>query len=268
MRRLVVTADDFGASEAINEAVERAHRDGVLTAASLMVAEPAAGDAVARARRLPNLAVGLHVALTNARPMLPPERVPLLVERDGRFGGRLVRFGVRAFAMPAVRAQLRAEIRAQFEAFAATGLALDHVDAHNHIHVHPTVLGTILEVGRAFGVRAVRVPIEPFSLTAAGIGNALVMGPWTALMRARLRRAGITTNDAVFGLNETGRVDEAAILAMLARVPDGTSELYVHPASAHSGYARREELDALLSPRVREAIAERGIALVRFGDAA
>lgn len=266
VRRLVVTADDFGASLAINDAVERAHREGVLTAASLMVAEPAAADAVDRARRMPDLGVGLHVALTNARSMLPRERVPDLVDADGRFDGRLVRAGVRYFASRRVRAQLRDEIRAQFEAFARTGLPLDHVDGHNHMQVHPVLFAMILEIGREYGVAAMRVPFEPFALSPAGIGNAIVIGPWVALMRARLHRARVRCNDAVFGLNDTGRLDERRVLEILARLPEGLSELYCHPASSNAGYARADELDALLSPRVRAAIEHGSIRLVSFGE--
>jgi hopanoid biosynthesis associated protein HpnK len=265
MKQLVVTADDFGASLEINEAVERAHREGILTAASLMVGEPAAADAVERARRMPELGVGLHVALTNARPVLPAARVPDLVDGRGLFDSRLVRAGVRYFASSRARAQLRDEIAAQFDAFAATGLPLDHVDAHNHMHVHPTLFSMILESGKARGMKAMRVPFEPFHLCAAGIGNAIAIGPWASLMRARLRRAGVLANDAVFGLNDTGRLDEKRVLEIVARLPEGVSELYLHPATSPAGYARAEEFDALLSPRVRDAIARRGIALVTFG---
>ncbi len=265
MKRLVVTADDFGASLEINEAVERAHREGVLTAASLMVGEPAAADAVERARSMPRLGVGLHVALTNARAVLPIARVGTLVDSRGLFDSRLVRAGVRYFASRRARAQLRDEIAAQFDAFAETGLPLDHVDAHNHMHVHPTLFSMILEIGQAYGMKAMRVPFEPFRLQAAGIVNAIAIGPWAALMRVRLRRAGILANDTVFGLNDTGRLDEGRVLDIVARLPDGVSELYVHPATSNAGYARSEEFDALLSPRVREAIVQRGIALVTFG---
>lgn len=268
MKRLVITADDFGASREINEAVERAHTDGVLTAASLMVGEPAARDAVERACALPRLGVGLHVALTNALPVLPRERVPDLVDARGAFDSRLVRAGVRYFALPKVRSQLRAEIRAQFEAFAATGLVLDHVDAHNHMHVHPTVLSMILEVGREFGMKAMRVPVEPPTLSASAVANAFVVTPWAALLRARLRRARIVTNDAVFGLNDTGRLDEARLVAILARLPDGLCEVYCHPSRSNEGYARTTELDALLSPHVRDAIARANVRLVRFGEVA
>jgi chitin disaccharide deacetylase len=274
-RRLIVTADDFGASREVNEAVERAHREGILTSASLMVGADCAPDAVERAKAMPNLGVGLHVALTNARPLLPVGRVGALVDRDGNFGGDLVRAGFRFYFSWEARRQLDAEIRAQFQAFAATGLSLDHVDAHNHIQVHPTVLSTILRVGREFGMRAMRIPREPFRRSWIAASNAVVMGPWVAFMRRRLRLAGMTTNDAIFGLNDTGNLDEAAVLRIVRLLPDGLNELYCHPrAVAHrpgeasaAQYARLEEFEALLSPRVREEVARQGIDLTTFSSA-
>nr|MDP9121626.1 hopanoid biosynthesis-associated protein HpnK [Acidobacteriota bacterium] len=161
MKRLIVTGDDFGMAVPVNEAIEEAHRHGLLTAASLMVSAAAADDAVRRARRIPTLAVGLHLVLVEGRPTLPPERIPDLVDRNGELATHLVRAGVEFFFRPSVRRQLADEIRAQFQAFRATGLALDHVNAHNHMHLHPTLLALILEIGRDFGLRAVRVPYEP-----------------------------------------------------------------------------------------------------------
>ncbi|MDB6144172.1 MAG: ChbG/HpnK family deacetylase [Pseudomonas sp.] len=247
-----MTADDFGLHPAVNEAVERAYREGVLGAASLMVAAQAAADAVERARRLPGLAVGLHLVLADGASMLSPARIPDLVDARGWFDSAMVRNGFRFFFLPGVRRQLAAEIRAQFEAFAATGLRLDHVNAHKHFHLHPTVLSLILSIGRDFGVRAVRLPAEP------GMGPWL--RPWLGLMRWRLDRAGVAYNDHVFGLQHTGGMDEAVLLEMLGRLPDGLSELYLHPA-VHGGltpgmadYRHADELAALLSPRVRSAI--------------
>src|SRR5580700_770737 len=125
---LIITADDFGLHESVNEAVERAHREGVLSAASLIVAAPAAVDAIARARALPSLRVGLHLVLADGQAILPHAVIPDLVDAEGRFGNRMVRDGVRFFLLPRVRRQLATEIRAQFEAFAASGLSLDHVN--------------------------------------------------------------------------------------------------------------------------------------------
>jgi hopanoid biosynthesis associated protein HpnK len=264
--RLIVTADDYGLHEAVNEAVERGYREGVLRAASLMVAAPAVADAIERARRLSGLAVGLHLVLADGQAILPPARIPDLVDVHGHFNDAMVRNGFRFFFLPRVRRQLAAEIRAQFEAFAATGLPLDHVNAHKHFHLHPTIFSLMLSIGREFGLRAVRLPAEP------GMGPWL--RPWLALMRRRMDKAGIAYNDHVFGIRHSGGMDEAALLDILRDLPDGLSELYLHPA-AHDGlvasmadYRHADELAALLSPRVRDTIAERYLLCRGFADPA
>ncbi|GAB2546777.1 hopanoid biosynthesis-associated protein HpnK [Rhodanobacter koreensis] len=264
--RLIVTADDYGLHEAVNEAVERGYREGVLRAASLMVAAPAVADAVERARRLSGLAVGLHLVLADGQAILPPARIPDLVDARGMFDQAMVRNGFRYFFLPHVRRQLAAEIRAQFEAFAATGLRLDHVNAHKHFHLHPTILSLMLSIGREFGLRAIRLPAEP------GMGPSL--RPWLALMRRRMDKAGIVYNDHVFGIRHTGGMDEAALLDILRDLPNGLSELYLHPAAhgglvaSMAGYRHADELAALLSPRVRDTIAERYLLCRGFADPA
>ncbi|HIQ18342.1 MAG TPA: ChbG/HpnK family deacetylase, partial [Novosphingobium capsulatum] len=148
---LVVTADDFGADEAVNEAVERAHRDGVLTAASLMVTGHAVDDAVARARRLPSLGVGLHLVLVDGQSALPPAPGRALADAQGRFYDNMALTGLRLAISPAARRELAAEIEAQFAAFARTGLPLDHVNAHKHFHVHPVIARMVVDAARRHG---------------------------------------------------------------------------------------------------------------------
>ena len=162
MKRLIVTADDFGAAREVNEAVEAAHRGGILTAASLMVAAPAARTRLPARGACPRLRVGLHVVLVEGRPVLPASAVPHLVDDSGdvshptwRPSGPSSPFSKRA------RRELAAEITAQFEAFRATGLALDHCNAHKHFHLHPVIGGLIAAIGARFGLRAARVPFEP-----------------------------------------------------------------------------------------------------------
>lgn len=264
--RLIVTADDYGLHASINEAVELGFREGVLCAASLMVAAPAAADAVARARRMPGLAVGLHLVLADGEAMLPPQRIPELVDAHGWFNSAMARNGARYFFLPRVRHQLAAEIRAQFEAFAVTGLPLDHVNAHKHFHLHPTILSLLLRIGSEFGLRAVRLPAEP--------GSGPWLRPWLALMRQRLDKAEVIHNDHVFGVRHSGAMDETALLGILRHLPAGLSEVYLHPA-AHDGlsasmrhYRHTDELAALLSPRVRDAIGKRYALCRGFADAA
>jgi hopanoid biosynthesis associated protein HpnK len=186
----------------------------------------------------------------------------------------MVRAGFRFYFSPAARRQLAAEIRAQFAAFQATGLPLDHVNGHKHIHVHPTVARLIVEIGREFGMRAVRLPYEPAAplrRAAPGERHGAVSGsPVVTALRRRLDRAGLVRNDQVFGIAWSGAMTEGRLLALLPHLPDGVSEVYGHPAcgaaSFAPGYRHAEELAALLSPRVRERIAALGLPLVRYAD--
>lgn len=273
MKRLVVTADDFGLCAEVNEAVRRAHRDGILTAASLMVSADAAGEAVAIARAQ-GLAVGLHLTLVEGRPVLAPERVPDLVDAHGRFRSGPAALGFRLATSRRVREQVGAECVAQVEAFLATGLPIDHLDAHHHLHVHPGILDVVLALARRHRIPAVRVPLQPGVPPASQALSVAAMAPWAARARTRLRRAGIVTNDTLFGLHETGAMTEAAWLAIVSRVPPGLTEVYCHPATATHGVLRvtmrdhrhAEELAALLSPAVRGALERAGIRRLSFGD--
>jgi chitin disaccharide deacetylase len=277
-KQLIITADDFGLHELINVAVESAARQGALTAASLMVAAPATADAVRRAAGLSNLRVGLHVVLADGRPILDPNQVATLVGNDGRMGGRMGYDGLRYFLSPRARIELEAEVRAQFAAFARTGLQLDHVNAHKHFHMHPTILGILLRVGREYGSPPVRATREPLWFARRnGIGAALanlLLRPWVSMMMLRLRWAGVRHNDSMFGVSASGAMDEETLLEILARLPRGVSEIYLHPAKASghpiapsmNHYRHDDEFDALLSPRVQAAIMASGASQIGFGD--
>ena len=277
IKRLIVTADDFGLAPEVNEAVETAHRGGILTAASLMVAAPAAGDAVERARRLPDLRVGLHLVLVESWPALPPEQISDLVDASGRLRTDMARFGLDIALKPRVRRQLAAEIMAQFEAFRATGLLLDHVNAHKHFHLHPVIAGEVIRIGRRYGMRALRAPVEPAPVLArvepdALQGEARLAAPWAALLRRRARRAGLTAPDAVFGLAWSGAMTEARVSGLLRYLPDGLTEIYLHPATASGfagcapGYRYADELSALIAPASVEAARACGARLGGYAD--
>ncbi len=240
----------------MNEAVEIAHRDGILTAASLMVGGAAVDDAVSRARRLPALGVGLHIVLADGAPTLPPEHIPALVGADGRFPADMLRTALAIAFNPVARRQMEAEVAAQFAEFAATGLPLDHVNAHKHFHLHPMIATAILRTGRRHGLRAMRVPVEP--------GAGAMLNWWAGLLGGRLRRAGLTVNDRVVGLANSGSFDASRMRAALAQLPEGLSEIYCHPATADTwpgcapGYRYRDELAGLIDPQVRAALIASG----------
>ena len=277
MKQLIITADDYGAAREINDAVEVAHLTGILTSASLMVGGSAAADAVVRARRMPSLRVGLHLVLVDGRPLLPGPLLPDLVDAGGHFRSDMIASGTAIFFNPRARAQLAAEIYAQFAAFRDTGLTLDHCNAHKHFHLHPTIGRLIVEIGRRFGLPAVRVPLEPRNVLAriepnTALPNAFATAPWAHLLRRRLRSARILAPDHVFGLRWSGSMTKDRILGLIRHLPEGLSEIYVHPATrngfpeAATAYRYTEELSALLSPEVSVEARQPSVLLGGFVD--
>jgi chitin disaccharide deacetylase len=276
VKRLIVTADDFGAAVEVNEGVARAHRNGILTAASLMVAGAAAGDAVQRARDMPSLRVGLHLVLVEGKPVLPAAAVPDLVDAFGNFRTDMARAGAAMFFFPRVRAQLAAEIEAQFAAFAATGLRLDHVNAHKHFHLHPTIAALIVKAARAHGVKGARVPLEPQAVLGRieqykASGVVMLTAPFARALRARFRRTGIAAPDSVFGLAWSGAMTAPRLAGLIAHLPDGLSEIYLHPATGPylgcaPGYQYAAELAALTDPGMPGLLAAQGIKTGGFAD--
>lgn len=276
MKLLIVTADDFGAAPEVNDAVETAHRRGILTAASLMVSAPAAADAIARARRLPALRVGLHLVLLEGRPLSPPAAVPRLVSGAGTFPANPAALGTLLACSREARRELGAEITAQFAAFCDSGLTLDHCNAHKHFHLHPVVGSLIATIGPRFGLRAVRLPLEPMTVLRRverhGVSaSAALVQPFAMALRRRLAGAGLFTTERTFGLRWSGQLRRERLAGLIHHLPPGTSEIYLHPATAAyagsaRGYCYREELEALTAPEVIAACRDSRLRLGGFAD--
>ena len=269
-RRLIVNADDFGRSRSINAAVIRAHLEGILTTASLMVNEEASDEAVALARENPRLGVGLHLTLLCGHSALGPERIPGLVNPRREFGNNPASVGFRYFFSRKLRGQLRDEIAAQFDRFRATGLPLDHVNGHLHLHLHPTVFDILMENAAAWGITHLRLTRDPFWFNTrlarghwiyraghAGMHHILGGRARQVLLRKAIKHTGV-----VFGLLQNARVDEGYVTKLLPVLPPGDSELYSHPSLDQF----RNEFDALVSPRVKALVEAQGIRLIRYQD--
>ena len=269
-RRLIINADDFGRSHSINQAVIRAHRDGVLTTASLMVNGEAFDEAVELARQHLNLGVGLHLTLVCGTASLPREKIPGLINEKGEFSNDPIRSGLAYFTRQGLRKELKAEMAAQFEKFCRTGLALDHVDGHLNMHLHPTVFALLMEDARTWNVTALRLTRDPFWLNvrlARGswlyrISHAFIYSLLSRHARPALWRLGIRHTQQVFGLLQNARVNEEFFCKLISQLPRGDSELYSHPSLDEF----KHEFDALISPRVRKRIEEEEIELIRYQD--
>ncbi len=269
-KRLIVSGDDFGLSPEVNAGILTAHRAGILTNASLMVRGPAAEEAVHLARENPSLGVGLHLTLASGRSTLPPKAIPGLVGEEGFFQKNPIKAGLQYFFCPRLRSALLKECRAQIEAFLATGLTLSHIDGHLNLHLHPTILTLLLELAREYPIRALRLTRENLRVglrldpkgALRKVGEGAVFALLSLWAKRKLRASGLKYTDHLFGLHQTGRLSEAYLLGLIPHLRKGTTELYCHPS--HPSNCR--EVAALTSPRVRQALEQKGIALISYHD--
>jgi len=257
MRTVVFSADDFGLGVVVNEAVERSHLHGVLSQASLMVAAPAAEDAILRAHKLPLLKTGLHLVLVDGDSVLGHKKLPHITGPDGRFSSNQLALGIKYFFSPAARRELRAEIDAQFAAYAASGLVLHHADAHKHMHLHPTVARLMIAIGKTYGLRRIRIPAEPPGVMKRcgerpGVSDYALYA-WTRILKIQAR--GLAHHDHVFGLQWSGHMTLPRVQNLLRHLPPGSAEIYFHPATYSDaalaalmpGYEHAAELHTLLA---------------------
>jgi hopanoid biosynthesis associated protein HpnK len=277
MKRIIVTADDFGLCPEVNEAVLNAHRHGLLTSASLMVTGAAFEEAVRLAKETPTLKVGLHLVLINGCSVLGPEQIPDIVDHAKRFSNKIVSAGIHYFRSPVAKRQVARECEAQIEAFLATGLSIDHLNSHNNLHVHPGVLDIVLPLVQRYRIPAVRLPLQGLrSLNVREAVNVAVMAPWARRLRRLLVTKGILFNREIFGLFETGHLGEKAWLKLIPRIKEGLTEVYCHPAARNAAllhaltpsYSHVDEYRALLSPKVKARLNRHRVSLTTFSDVA
>lgn len=279
-RLLIVHADDFGLSSDIDAGILRAHREGIVTSASLVAGGESFSAAVAAARDTPTLDIGAHLTLVGERPVLDPRLVPSLVGPDGRFHRHANGFIARFLTGRIVMGELRAELASQLERLLATGLPISHLDSHQHLHVLPGISRLTAELAREHGISFIRLPRErrpPGRGSDAGRLRRLqrvALQGCSALARRHGPRQGRRHPDAFHGFLDGGRLDRTALLRVLDAVGPGLSELMCHPGLGVAplphhvdwGYRWSAELDALTDPRVRERVDALSLQLVGYGE--
>lgn len=280
MKRLVVNGDDFGLSAEVNAGVVRAHREGILTSTSLMVAEAASREAAQLARENPALDVGLHVVACKGRSVLAPEKLAGAVDSAGRFPENPVWAGMRWFFDARVRAALAAELRAQVERHLELVGRLDHIDGHLNFHVHPVIADIVVELAAEYKVGCIRIPREAVMTTLKlrrdhaprKLVEAVIFRALSRRTRRMIRERGIRSTDWLFGLHQSGHLSEDYIVGVIERLGDGATELYFHPAADCGGTppapAAQSEVEILTSKRVRSALEAHGVRLTTFRDLA
>jgi hopanoid biosynthesis associated protein HpnK len=280
LKRLIVNADDFGLSPEVNAGIMRAHRDGILRSASLMVAEPAASAAAELARDNPGLDVGLHAVVCQGRSILDSSRLGAALNASGDFMDSPVGAGMRYFFDRSMRAAMTDELRAQVERHLELVGYLNHIDGHLNFHVHPLFADILVNLAVEYKVPCIRLPRERVMTTIRlRRNNATRKLVESAIFRTLSRRTrrmmterGLTSTDALFGLHQSGHLSEDYVVGVIDRIRDGTTELYFHPAADIGGVppsaAAQLEVEILTGPRVRDAVARNGIELITFADLA
>jgi hopanoid biosynthesis associated protein HpnK len=278
LKRLIVNADDFGLSPEVNAGVIRAHRDGILGSASLMVAEPAAKAAADLARQNPALDVGLHAVVCRGRSILNAAHLPGAVDASGHFLENPVLAGMRYFFDRSMRTKMTDELRAQVERHLDLVGYLNHIDGHLNFHVHPLFADILIELAVEYKVPCIRLPRESVMTTLRlrrnHVPSKLIEFVIFRILSRRMRRMmaerGLRSTDALFGLHQSGHLDEDYIVGVIDKLRDGTTELYFHPAAdvgdIPPSAAAQLEVEILTSPRVRDAIDRNAIELITFAN--
>jgi len=286
VKQLILNADDFGLTRGVNEGIIRAHREGILTSATLMANAPAFDHAVELARANPSLGVGCHLVLVGGSAIATRDDISTLADRDGRLPASLAALVVKLSSGIVRSSDIERELLAQIEKIRRAGIEPTHLDTHKHTHAHPHVLAALGKVARQTGITRVRKPVENLKdswqsiqgngggklgrLAAAAAVRAIA--PW---FEALSRRYGLLSPDNFLGLAATGQLSPAALRRLIDTLPDGCTEIMLHPGLCDAELAkagsrwrckRATELEALLSAEVKRAVTDAGIRLISYRD--
>ncbi|HTZ73225.1 MAG TPA: ChbG/HpnK family deacetylase [Candidatus Aquilonibacter sp.] len=282
-KRLILNADDFGLTKGVDDGIIRAHRDGILTSATLMANGDAFDHAVELALANPTLGVGCHLVLVGGKCVAPAEDVPTLADADGYLAKSLGEFIARVSMYKVRRSHLEIELRAQIEKIIGAGISPTHFDTHKHTHAHPQVLDALGRVAREFGITRVRKPIEKLRDTWSRLAPSrqrLAASAARATGRkfvALCEKYGLRYPDHFLGLASTGSLSPAALRGLIRTLADGQTEIMLHPGVCDADLAqtgsrlqgeRELEMQALLDPAVKEAVSARGIELISYRELA
>ena len=288
MRNLIVNADDLGWTRGVNRGIAEAHRNGIVTSTSLLANGCAFEEGVQSALQSPRLGVGVHLNLSDGKPLAPARQVKSLLDENGNFSGgpETLLFRLTAKSLDAREVEL--EWNAQIEKVRAAGIRPTHLDGHKHVQMLPGLFAVALRLAKKHGIEAVRVSHEASSLRAALnsggelLGLMLKQGVQARGLKLLARdarkmaeRAGIAAADYFCGIAQTGVLTKKGIQQMLASLPEGTTELMCHPGYADAELeksatrlqkSRQTELEILTDKEIRKSIAALGIRLINYGE--
>ncbi|HVO57245.1 MAG TPA: ChbG/HpnK family deacetylase [Dongiaceae bacterium] len=288
MRNLIVNADDLGWTAGVNRGIAEAHRNGIVTSTSLLANGEAFADGLRTAAENPGLGVGVHLNLSDGKPVAPAGQVASLLNEGGEFAGGPETLLLRLTTKHLDPREVEREWDAQIEKVRAAGVRPTHLDGHKHVQMLPGLFAIALRLAKKHGIEAVRVSHE-----ASPLRMALTDGsePASVLLRQGVQarglkllardarelaeHAGISTADYFCGIAQTGVLTKKGVTQLLGSLPDGTTELMCHPGYADDELkrtatrlqgSRQTELEILTDKGVRKSILELGIRLINYNQ--
>ncbi len=279
-RQIIINADDFGLCEGVNEAIVRAHTSGVLTSATIMANMPAAEDAVRAVRQLLDLGVGVHLNLTDGRPISKEAGLEYLVDGDGRFACSPAKLSLLSIFRHKIRNAIRAEFSAQIQWVIDNRLRPTHLDSHKHIHCFPAIYPIVCELANRFGIGAIRFTFEPKKVSAmpwplpSEGGRKRASGVRIMARINRMQNPHFLKTGALLGIAHTGKIDVNFFRAVSLYSPAAIAEVMTHPglpegldvSRTRLVQQRKVELEALCSERTKQYFKDAGIKLVHYGQ--
>jgi len=288
MKNLIVNADDLGWTRGVNRGIGEAHQNGIVTSTSLLANGEAFKDGVETAQDLPRLGVGVHLNLSDGKPVAPVLNVKSLLNKAGEFslGPEALLFRLTAKSLELN--EVETEWDAQIEKVRGTGIHPTHLDGHKHVQMLPGLFAIALRLAKKHGIEAVRVAHEASSLraalTAAGDSSSVIVKQGVQARglkllardaRAMAERAGVATADFFCGIAQTGALTKSGVQQLLASLPEGTTELMCHPGYADTDLqktatrlqqSRQTELKILTDTGIRKSVATLGIRLINYSE--
>jgi hopanoid biosynthesis associated protein HpnK len=279
-RQVIINADDFGLCDGVNRGILKAHRQGVLTSATLMANMPGAEQAVQIAKDNPSLGVGVHLTLTEGQALTPAAQIPSLADAKGQFLYRGEKLAMLSIIRPDIRKAIYRELNAQVRWVLDHGIKPTHLDSHKHIHCFPPLYTLVCRIAKQYQISAIRRPFEP-----KNVGFA----PWPQTDSAGRKRAGILRiltrinrlqnpayirNQALFGIAHTGAIDFSFLEAVCRYNTTSPVEIMTHPGFCESLdraktrliEQRESELESLCDSRVKDLFRQENIELTHYGS--